>query len=106
MSKSTPVPVPLNKLRNLSFEVREAAHAVVLRAWKIKAVRDFYEAREEEIRDLEFDLLVTHLKCPLDFERLKTTDEFNLAHDVLGITRHLDRETGELRHCFLPRLHK
>jgi hypothetical protein len=53
---------------------------------------------------LEMDLLATHANgCPLDFEKLLAFNEFNFAHDVVGIQRHLDRDTGELLHCFVPR---
>jgi hypothetical protein len=57
--------------------------------------------------DLEMDLLATHANgCPLDFEKLLAFNEFNFAHDVVGIQRHLDRDTGELLHCFVPRCAK
>lgn len=44
--------------------------------------------------------------CPLDFEKLAKFDTFNLLHDVCGIARHLDRKTGKLKDCFLPRAAK
>lgn len=40
---------------------------------------------------------------PIDFERLLAADEFNFLHDVCGIARHLDRETGKLQNFFIPR---
>lgn len=40
---------------------------------------------------------------PIDFERLHAADEFNFLHDVCGIARHLDRSTGKLENCFVPR---
>lgn len=40
---------------------------------------------------------------PMDFDRLLTADEFDFAHDVFGIRRHIDRETGKLTGCFSPR---
>ncbi len=50
------------------------------------------------------DLVACHANgCPLDFERLSDADDFNIAHDVFGIRRHLDRETGQLTDHFLPR---
>lgn len=50
------------------------------------------------------DLLATHANgCPLDFERMAAADDFNLTHDVTGIDRHLDRDTGKLGNGFLPR---
>lgn len=54
--------------------------------------------------DIEMDLLATHLNgCPLDLEYLLIFDDFNLAHDIGGIANHLDRTTGQLGGCFLPR---
>lgn len=54
--------------------------------------------------DSEMDLLAVHLNgCRLDLKKLLQTDDFNFNHDVFGIRRHLDRETGQLKDCFLPR---
>jgi hypothetical protein len=39
----------------------------------------------------------------IDFERLLAADDFNFIHDVGGIQRHMNRETGKLENCFLPR---
>lgn len=41
--------------------------------------------------------------CPLDFARMAVADDFNLMHDVYGIDRHIDRETGKLGEMFRPR---
>ena len=50
------------------------------------------------------DLAATHANgCPMDFARLAEADDFNLAHDVFGIERHIDRATGKLGGCFRPR---
>lgn len=49
------------------------------------------------------DLIATHNSNPLDLERLLAADDFNFIHDVYGIARHIDRETGELGGCFSPR---
>lgn len=40
---------------------------------------------------------------PLDWERLLAADDFNFLHDIGGISRHIDRETGELGGYFVPR---
>ena len=34
---------------------------------------------------------------------LRDTDDFNFTHDLDGILSHLNRKTGLLEHCFLPR---
>ena len=43
---------------------------------------------------------------PLDWDRLLAADDFNFMHDVCGISRHINRETGELEGFFLPRFTK
>lgn len=54
--------------------------------------------------DTRMDLLATHANgCPMDFVKLEAADDFNLLHDVSGIDRHLNRGTGKLENCFLPR---
>ena len=40
---------------------------------------------------------------PFKIERLLGFDDFNFVHDVAGIIRHINRETGKLGDCFEPR---
>jgi len=40
---------------------------------------------------------------PIDFQALLAADDFNFMHDVCGITKHLDRDTGKLVDHFRPR---
>lgn len=54
---------------------------------------------------------VQNSSTPVDLSRLLDADDFNFAHDVFGIARHLDRDdgsksAGELLNCFLPRFTK
>lgn len=44
--------------------------------------------------------------APLDWDRLLTADDFNFMHDLSGICRHINRDTGELENCFVPRFTK
>lgn len=55
--------------------------------------------------DAQMDVTACHLNgCPLLLAELaEAADNFDFIHDVFGIRRHLDRETGELTDCFLPR---
>lgn len=39
----------------------------------------------------------------IDLDALAEADDFNFTHDVYGICGHLDRETGKLGNCFVPR---
>ena len=41
---------------------------------------------------------------PLALDKLATADGGTFGHDVFGIRRHLDRKTGKLGDCFVPRL--
>ena len=53
---------------------------------------------------LNMDLTATHVSgCPLDFKKLLDFAEFDFWHDIGGINRHIDRGTGELEDCFVPR---
>lgn len=53
---------------------------------------------------MHMDLTACHANgCPMDFQRLLDADNFNFSHDVAGINRHINRETGKLEDCFLPR---
>jgi hypothetical protein len=55
-------------------------------------------------QDLIMDLNACHSNgCPLNFARMLDAPEFDFFHDIYGINRHLDRETGALKDCFSPR---
>ncbi len=54
--------------------------------------------------ELEMDIIACHkYGARLDLEKLLGFDDFNFAHDIVGIREHLNRETGELERHFLPR---
>lgn len=56
---------------------------------------------------LVMDLSATSANgCPMDFAKLAKADAETFAHDVYGIVRHIDRATGKLGDCFLPRTAK
>ena len=40
---------------------------------------------------------------PLRLQELLSADDFNFMHDVGGIYRHINRDTGKLENCFSPR---
>lgn len=91
-------------MREVSFDVtREEAltiRAIVERADKLAKEHD---ASVDKL-SLSMDITACHANgCPLELERLLAADDFNFAHDVFGIMRHMNRETGRLGDCFLPR---
>lgn len=70
------------------------------RAAKLAATFDLTYQRP----DIGMDITAVHVNsCPLDLEKLLDFDDGNFGHDVFGIRRFLDRDTGELRDCFVPR---
>ena len=57
--------------------------------------------------DAEMDITATHANdCPLRLRDLLSAEAFDFAHDVFGIRRHLNRQTGKLDNYFLPRFAK
>ncbi len=57
-----------------------------------------------DLLSMNMDLCATHLNgTSIDFKKLEGFDDFNFAHDIYGIVTNLNRETGELENCFLPR---
>lgn len=56
---------------------------------------------------VEMDILATHLNgCPLRLSDLYNADDANFGHDVFGIIKNLDRDTGKLKNSFHPRYAK
>jgi len=54
--------------------------------------------------DALMDIEACHTNgCPLKLDALLAADDFNFSHDILGIRRYLDRDTGRLTNHFLPR---
>jgi hypothetical protein len=55
-------------------------------------------------QELLMDVEACHCNgCPLRLEALLEADDVDFVHDIGGITTHLDRQTGALTDCFVPR---
>lgn len=55
-------------------------------------------------RDVMMDLTATHNNgCVLRLAELLAASDADFAHDVFGIRRYLNRDTGALEGCFVPR---
>lgn len=60
-----------------------------------------------DIELLAMDIAAVHCNdCPLDLEALADFDPGDFSHDISGIRGNLDRRTGKLQNCFLPRCSK
>jgi len=58
---------------------------------------------ETDRLSMYMDLSACNAQCPLKLDKLLVADEFNFWHDVSGIRQHINRQTGLLEDCFLPR---
>ena len=74
-------------------QIVDRAHARALKA-----------GHDAKKHTLLMDVTTCHANgCPLRLADLLAADDFNLIHDVFGIARHIDRSTGRLGDCFVPR---
>ena len=103
ISRETSVSQPHR--RPVSFSVTPGAAIAIKKI--VKRVADLDAKHGDGDLDqlsLRMDLAACHANgCRLDFTRLLAADEFTLAHDVFGIRRHIDRETGKLTKHFAPK---
>ena len=68
------------------------------------AKRAFDEKLIDDMQTTMMDLCACHANgTPLDFQKLLDFPRFDFTHDVFGLVRHMNRETGKLRDHFLPR---
>ena len=94
----------------ITEDERDLIDAIVdrYRLWEREFVKaDQLEMTTTQITHLTMDIAAAHTKCPLDLKRLLGDfDDANFLHDVAGIRMYIDRNTGELKECFLPRCAK
>lgn len=88
----------------VSFDTTQAERDLI----KKIAARAVTIAKERFIKyskqDCSMDITACHCNGnPLDLRKLLDADDFNFSHDVFGIARHIDRETGKLSNHFSPR---
>ena len=66
-----------------------------------KRAHDEYEA---DYITVMMDIEAVHCNGnPLRLDELLKADNFNFLHDIGGINKHINRETGKLEDCFSPR---
>ena len=89
---------------NTTFKVSKKDLVTVERiAHRAVKMADSAGCRYGEI-DAQMDITACHCNGnPLLLEDLLNADDFNFSHDVFGIHRNLDRDTGKLLNFFSPR---
>lgn len=81
-------------------EDREIIYKIAKKASKMARSLDF----EYDVLTAQMDVTACHVNGnPLKLKELFEADDFNFSHDVFGIRRHINRETGELMDFFSPR---
>jgi hypothetical protein len=88
----------------VSFEASKTEYRIIGRI--VKRAKEIAESQGVRLDagQLEMDIVVCHMNgCRLDLERLLAFDDGSFGHDVFGIRKYIDRSTGELTECFLPR---
>ena len=84
----------------VQFAEFTAAEQEIVTAIVARAVEaDIYD---DEIA-AHMDISAVHAHCPLRLSDLLGAGNFNFAHDMAGIQRHINRKTGKLENFFLPR---
>ena len=93
-------------MRSASFSVRKDEARIIAKIESRAVSLAASQGVTYEFMDADMDITATHVNgCPLRLDDLLAADEFNFAHDIFGIRNCLDRETGKLTRCFLPRFH-
>jgi len=81
-----------------SIEDYELAKKIVKRAINIRGFGPV------DGTSLQMDIVATHISgCKLKLQELLDAALFDFAHDICGIMHHIDRTTGKLQNCFVPR---
>ena len=70
-----------------------------IHAIAVRAVNEF----GGNLMNCEMDISAAHLDTKLNLDKLLEADRSNFAHDIFGIQKHINRETGKIENCFLPR---
>ena len=89
----------------ISFKVTKSEHDTILKiADRQRSIMAAMGVRLDDKITTVMDLCAVHANgCPLKLSDLLAADEANFAHDVFGIRRHINRDTGQLEDCFVPR---
>lgn len=89
---------------SINFSVSKRDHKILNQiADRAVAVAQSCDIEYNKITAL-MDLTAVHANGnPLRLGELLEANDFDFNHDVFGIRRHIDRETGLLRDFFVPR---
>lgn len=88
----------------------ELINKVVKRALNLGIVKKRPAGRRTRVDGIydplscDMDLTACHLNgMALDLNKLMEFPDFDFMHDICGIARHINRETGKIEDLFMPR---
>ena len=87
-------------MTQINFDCKKEDHEL------ISKIVDRVIKEHKSIKKMDLSMDITAVHCndtKIDLGKLFNADDFNFYHDVFGIMRHIDRRTGKLQDCFLPR---
>ena len=88
----------------LNFKATKEEHMLISAIAKRAVEMAAKQGKEYPMMDAVMDINACHSNgCPLKLAELLEAPPFDFAHDVFGIYRHINRQTGQLEDCFLPR---
>lgn len=85
---------------NPNFNLSQEENTLVLKIER--RIRRIWPDENSMWRVMDIVAVHNHT-CRLRLTALLNADDFNFAHDVMGIAKHLDRESITLKHGFWPR---
>lgn len=89
----------------IRWDVTREDHDLIMRIAD-RAIRfaEHLGLRDWDRQSMIMDLTAVHVNdVRLRLRELLDADDANFNHDVFGIVRHVDRTTGKLGECFVPR---
>ena len=91
----------------INFKASEEEFSIIEKI--VERGREMLEERGAyiDVMDHIMDITACHLNgCPLDLQAFLNSQGLDFIHDFVGITDHINRRTGQLENCFLPRFAK
>lgn len=91
---------------NATSREYELANQIAERALDLARIAENLNAHDaaEFKRSMLMDIIATHINgCQLHLDDLLRAPRLDFSHDVFGIRAHINRQTGKLEDCFVPR---
>lgn len=87
---------------NLTKDEQVLMSKIIERFTRILSIE--FPKHQIDVPSTSMDLIACHKYGEaLDLEKLLGSDRFTFLHDVCGISKYINRKTGQLTECFVPR---